>query len=192
MEPSSVIPEKNASAFGPRFRFAAANSSASSRCPRSDVTNIPTATEAATSPTARAIRFATARMICDHRPGRTLEAWMHRSEGDEPLEPEDRTPDERPGPRSGPRSGPGSGPRSGQAWGILAAIAVALLIVFAALNFRPVRVHFILFESRARVVTVIIVAAALGFVVGYFVGRPSREDRRRLRDLRDRSEDRQD
>ena len=109
---------------------------------------------------------------------------MHRSEGDEPLEPEDRTPDERPGPRSGPRSG--------QAWGILAAIAVALLIVFAALNFRPVRVHFILFESRARVVTVIIVAAALGFVVGYFVGRPSREDRRRLRDLRDRSEDRQD
>jgi uncharacterized integral membrane protein len=113
---------------------------------------------------------------------------MHRSEGDEPLEPEDRTPDERPRPRPGPRSGP----RSGQAWGILAAIAVALLIVFAALNFRPVRVHFILFESRARVVTVIIVAAALGFVVGYFVGRPSREDRRRLRDLRDRSEDRQD
>jgi macrolide transport system ATP-binding/permease protein len=42
-------------------------------------------------------------------------------------------------------------------------------------------VNFLVFETRARVVTVIVVAGVLGFVTGYFVGRPSREDRKRLR-----------
>lgn len=101
---------------------------------------------------------------------------MHRRD-DEPFEA--NGPDrEEPAPRRG------AGP-----WGVLAAIAIVLLVVFAALNFRPVRVNFLLFSTRARVVTVIAVAAALGFVVGYFVGRPSREDRRRLRELRGRKGD---
>jgi hypothetical protein len=37
-------------------------------------------------------------------------------------------------------------------------------------------------------VTVIVVAALLGFLAGYFSGRPSRQDRKRLRHLRDRDE----
>lgn len=68
---------------------------------------------------------------------------------------------------------------------LLLAIALAvLLIVFAALNFRPVRVNFLLFTTRARVVSVIAVAALLGFVVGWFVGRPGRDERRHLKDWR--------
>jgi uncharacterized integral membrane protein len=56
-----------------------------------------------------------------------------------------------------------------------------VLIAFAIANFRPVRVSFLLFETRARLVTVIVVAAALGFVIGYFTGRPTRLQRRWLR-----------
>jgi hypothetical protein len=44
-----------------------------------------------------------------------------------------------------------------------------------------VGVSFLLFETRARVVTVIVVAAALGFVIGYFTGRPTRLQRKWLR-----------
>ena len=58
----------------------------------------------------------------------------------------------------------------------------ALLIAFAVANFRPVRVSFLLFTTQARVVTVIVVAGALGFLAGYLAGRPSRDERRRLRD----------
>ena len=98
---------------------------------------------------------------------------MHRSDDDEPIERSDRLDEPR-------RSGPG------RARGVLAGLAIVALVVFAAVNFRPVRVNFVLFSSEARVVTVIVVAAALGFVVGYFVGRPTREQRRRLRDLGER------
>jgi uncharacterized integral membrane protein len=68
---------------------------------------------------------------------------------------------------------------------ILIGILAILLIAFAIANFEPVEVSFLLFDSRARVVTVIAVAGVLGFVIGYFVGRPGREERRRLRE-RDR------
>jgi len=64
---------------------------------------------------------------------------------------------------------------------ILIGIFAVLLIAFAAANFRPVRVSFLLFTTQARVVTVVVVAGALGFVIGYFVGRPSKEQRRYLR-----------
>ncbi|HEX2424307.1 MAG TPA: LapA family protein [Actinomycetota bacterium] len=75
--------------------------------------------------------------------------------------------------------------RSGPNRGIVAAVlVVVVLVVFAALNFRPVRVNFLAFTTRARVVTVILVAAALGFVVGWFVGRPARHERRHLREWR--------
>jgi len=64
---------------------------------------------------------------------------------------------------------------------VLIAILAILLLAFAVANFRPVRVSFLLFTSEARVVTVIAVAGALGFVIGYFVGRPTREQRKALR-----------
>jgi uncharacterized integral membrane protein len=67
---------------------------------------------------------------------------------------------------------------------VAAVLVVVVLVVFAALNFRPVRVNFLAFTTRARVVTVILVAAGLGFVVGWFVGRPAREERRHLREWR--------
>jgi uncharacterized integral membrane protein len=67
---------------------------------------------------------------------------------------------------------------------VLVLVLAVVLIVFAALNFRPVRVNFLLFTTRARVVSVIAVAALLGFVVGWFVGRPTRDERRHLRDWR--------
>lgn len=70
---------------------------------------------------------------------------------------------------------------------VLIAVAAVLLVSFAAANFRRVSVSFLLFTTQARVVTVIVVAGLLGFVAGYFAGRPSREERRRLRE-RDRSD----
>lgn len=99
------------------------------------------------------------------------------------LEPDDRDRNlegqEAPAP---PRSG--ITPRQV----VIALLAIAL-VAFAIANFRRVRVSFLLFTTQARVVTVIAVAAALGFVIGYFVGRPTREQRRWLRKREDDRED---
>lgn len=64
---------------------------------------------------------------------------------------------------------------------ILIGVLALLLIVFAIANFNPVEVNFLLFETRARVITVIAVAGVLGFVIGYLVGRPTRAERKLLR-----------
>lgn len=60
-------------------------------------------------------------------------------------------------------------------------VAAVLLVIFAILNSERVTVDFLFFDAKARTVTVIVVAAALGFVIGYFVGRPSRTERKALR-----------
>jgi uncharacterized integral membrane protein len=75
-------------------------------------------------------------------------------------------------------------PPAGNARWIVVALVAIVLVAFAIANFRPVRVNFLLFTTRARVVTVVVVAGLLGFVVGYFVGRPGREERKRLREWR--------
>jgi len=80
---------------------------------------------------------------------------------------------------------PRSGVRPRQV--IIAAVGL-ILVLFAAVNFGKVKVNFLVFSTQARVVTVIVVSALLGFVVGYFAGRPSREDRKQLRHLRNRDE----
>lgn len=98
------------------------------------------------------------------------------------------------GDDQGPRRDPGGGPSepievpsSGiTAKQVIIAILAILLIAFAIANFRQVRVNFLLFDTDARLVTVIVVAAALGFVIGYFVGRPNRLQRRRLKDWDER------
>ena len=71
---------------------------------------------------------------------------------------------------------------------VIIGAAVLILVLFAAVNFGRVKVNFLVFSTQARVVTVIVVSALLGFVAGYFSGRPSREDRKRLRHLGDRDE----
>lgn len=63
---------------------------------------------------------------------------------------------------------------------VVIGVLALLLIAFAIANFERVKVSFLLFETQARVVTVIAVAAGLGFVIGYIVGRPSRKQRKRL------------
>jgi uncharacterized integral membrane protein len=99
----------------------------------------------------------------------------------DPTEEHDRAADSSAGGEAGAwtvrRSSPNLRPMLVLAVGIV-------LVVFAAVNFRPVLVNFVVFEARARVVTVIVVAALLGFVVGWFVGRPPRADRRHLREWR--------
>jgi uncharacterized integral membrane protein len=82
-----------------------------------------------------------------------------------------------PRPRSGVR------PRQ-----VIIAAAGLILVLFAAVNFGKVKVNFLVFSTQARVVTVIVVSALLGFVAGYFAGRPSREDRKQLRHVRDRDQ----
>ena len=71
---------------------------------------------------------------------------------------------------------------------VVIVLLAILLLIFAVVNFDPVNVNFLLFDSDARLFTVIAVSAALGFAIGYFVGRPSREERRYLR-RRDRRDD---
>jgi len=102
---------------------------------------------------------------------------MRRHEGDEP----DRG-DERPIPSE-------AGSRRGISVAqVLAVIAVILMVIFAIANFEPVPVNFLLFSTTARVFTVIVVSALLGFVIGYYVGRPRRADRKLLRDFRQRKD----
>jgi uncharacterized integral membrane protein len=83
------------------------------------------------------------------------------------------------GPEQRPRR---SGPTAKQ---VLIGVLVVVLIVFAIANFRRVEVNFLLFTTQARVFTVIVVAGLLGFVAGYFVGRPGRAERKRMRDRDD-------
>jgi uncharacterized integral membrane protein len=91
------------------------------------------------------------------------------------LEPDDRD-------RRSERAEPAEPPRAGiKPRHVIVVLFAIVLIAFAIANFRPVRVSFLLFETRARLVTVIVVAAALGFVIGYFTGRPTRLQRRWLR-----------
>jgi uncharacterized integral membrane protein len=68
---------------------------------------------------------------------------------------------------------------------VVIAIVAVILIAFGVANFDTVRVNFLLFGSQARLVTVIVVAAGLGFVIGYFVGRPGRLQRKYLKQLDD-------
>lgn len=97
---------------------------------------------------------------------------------------DDPGPDER--DRNAEGLEPTSPPRSGVTpRQIIIAVAAIALIAFAIANFERVDVSFLVFETQARVVTVIAVAGILGFVIGYFVGRPSREQRKRLSGLRD-------
>jgi uncharacterized integral membrane protein len=109
---------------------------------------------------------------------------------DDDLGPDDR---EDPG-RASERREPPPLPRSGiTPRQVIIVLFAIVLIAFAIANFEYVRVNFLLFDTRARLVTVIVVSAALGFVIGYFVGRPSREQRKWLRerpDDRDRHRDR--
>ena len=90
--------------------------------------------------------------------------------------------DERPGPDDVGRR------RGVSVAQISAVIAVILLIIFAIANSRQVEVNFLFFTARARVVTVIVLSAILGFVIGYYVGRPGRADRKLLRDFRKRKD----
>jgi uncharacterized integral membrane protein len=83
----------------------------------------------------------------------------------------DPTEDDR-GPQRVPRSG--VDPK----W-IVAGVVAVLLVIFAAQNSERVDVDFLFFDAQVRVVTVIVVSALLGFVVGWFVGRPSRRERKR-------------
>jgi uncharacterized integral membrane protein len=106
------------------------------------------------------------------------------TEADVRKEGEDHEPPREPG---GGRSEPIEAPSSGiTAKQVIVAILAIVLIAFAIANFRQVRVNFLLFDTDARLVTVIVVAAALGFVIGYFVGRPNRLQRRRLKDWDER------
>jgi len=89
-----------------------------------------------------------------------------------------------PGSSSGPGGGgrtPETVPRSGirPRW-IVAGIAAVLLLVFALQNSERVDVDFLVFDAQVRVVTVIVVAGALGFVVGWLLARPSRAERKAM------------
>ena len=80
--------------------------------------------------------------------------------------------------RAEPR--PASRGRIGTPW-ILGGIGLVLLAIFAIQNSDRVDVDFLFFDAQVRVVVVILVAAVLGFVVGWAVGRPNRAERQAMR-----------
>lgn len=84
---------------------------------------------------------------------------------------EDFDPSEQGDPTQVPRS------RVEPRW-IAAGIVCLLLIVFALQNSERVDVDFLVLDAQVRVVTVILISAALGFVAGWFVGRPGRRRHR--------------
>jgi uncharacterized integral membrane protein len=65
---------------------------------------------------------------------------------------------------------------------IVAGVVAILLLVFALQNSERVDVDFIVFDAQVRVVVLILASAVLGFVVGWLLGRPSRAERRQMRD----------
>ena len=104
-----------------------------------------------------------------------------RREGDDSGPPRDQGQGSGRDPGGG-RSEPVKPPRSGISFRqVLIAIVAVILIAFATANFNSVKVNFLLFDTQARMVTVIVVAAGLGFVIGYFVGRPGRLQRKYLK-----------
>jgi uncharacterized integral membrane protein len=95
---------------------------------------------------------------------------------------DDLGPDDRGGERDAEGRQPPPLPRSGiTPRQVLIALLAIILVAFGIANFERVEVSFLLFTSEARMITVIAVAGGLGFVIGYFVGRPTREQRRFLR-----------
>lgn len=91
-------------------------------------------------------------------------------------------PDDRDRDRDAEGRQPPPLPRSGVTpQQVLIAILSIILVAFGIANFKSIEVSFLLFTTDARVITVIAVAGGLGFVIGYFVGRPTREQRKRLR-----------
>lgn len=63
---------------------------------------------------------------------------------------------------------------------LVLALATAVA-AFALQNLEPVRIEFLGAATRAGLVWIIATAAVVGFIVGWLIGRPSREERRRLR-----------
>ena len=72
-------------------------------------------------------------------------------------------------------------PRGGVERRVLGGIRLVLLVIFAIQNSDKVDVDFLLFDAQVRVVVVILVAAVLGFLVGWAVGRPNRAERKAMR-----------
>jgi uncharacterized integral membrane protein len=77
---------------------------------------------------------------------------------------------------------PDGGRRSGipPRW-IVAGVVAILVLVFAIQNADRVDVDLLVFDAQVRVIVVILVSAALGFLVGWFVGRPGRGERGAMR-----------
>jgi uncharacterized integral membrane protein len=58
---------------------------------------------------------------------------------------------------------------------ILIGILVLVIVIFAAVNSQKVKVDFVFGDFNVRLFTVIVGSAAVGWVVGWFMGR-NRED----------------
>lgn len=71
---------------------------------------------------------------------------------------------------------------------VLIAVIVVLLIVFVIQNSDPVPVDFVFVTREPRLIWVLVVTALLGAIVGYLLGRPSKDTRLHRKDQKDQEE----
>ena len=72
---------------------------------------------------------------------------------------------------SSPSSSRSSGLTAGR---VVVVVLVLLVVLFAILNSQSVRMHWIVTTTNTPLFVILIVFAAIGFVVGWFVGRRPR------------------
>jgi uncharacterized integral membrane protein len=58
---------------------------------------------------------------------------------------------------------------------ITVAVIAIILLVFALANLEDVKIDFVAADVTAPLVLVIVICAALGFVIGWFIGRRDNE-----------------
>lgn len=58
---------------------------------------------------------------------------------------------------------------------ITVAVIAIILLVFALANLEDVKIDFVAADVTAPLVLVIVICAALGFVIGWFIGRRDHE-----------------
>jgi uncharacterized integral membrane protein len=104
----------------------------------------------------------------------------------QPARPAPEPPsDDRPRPDAGERARTDQErqlrrARQGRVAKLVTVLAVVIiLVIFIVANSQPVKVDYVFVDGRPRLIWVMLVCALLGGIIGYAIGRPGKELRRK-------------